>query len=187
MNLEKIRARLQKALAGDTDKLYQLARDLGDELPRKRLEILDKFRRILAKEIQEDLFGRECLPANHYLRGYLTALCDVVVAYSAAVWPGIEEEQKVADLRENGFRPIMLALLDLKEPAGMVVLVASARAISMSSTPDEKGGVVKYCGWDEVTNKLAILRERKLVKSFGEPPCYCLTPDGERLAERLKS
>lgn len=82
MKTEKIRESVAKLLAGHPAELGRLARNLGHELPRKRLQILAEFRAILAD-------ARPTGRSDGYLHGYLEALADVAAAYSAAIEPEV--------------------------------------------------------------------------------------------------
>lgn len=181
MKTEKIKGHLAKLLAGDSKELGRLARELGHELPRKRLEMLAEFRAILA----------DCVPAeDRHIRGYLAALADVSAAYSAAIQPEADEEEAVKFLRENShlkLKPIMLALL---ESHGQVEVLANRLSLDFSSSThdvEERDRAKKeWCGLEEVKNRLDLLCRCQLAENFGEPPCYLLTLYGEHVLERLK-
>lgn len=185
MKTEKIKIRLAKLLAGDLEELGRLARDLGHELPRKRLEILKLFNADLPDEIPVDRYTMGYRPENEYIRGYLGALREVAAAYVAAVEPEVNEEWVSNFLRElEWVKPMMLFLLE----GGCEAEVLLARfSDSFILTPDKKSIMVKRrsCSLEEIKHKLALLRQYEIVESIGEQPRYRLTLFGERVAQKI--
>lgn len=185
MKLQKIKTRLAKLLAGDLEELGRLARDLGHELPRDRLDMLVEFNAILADKIPVDRYTIVYRPENEYIRGYLNALREVAAAYVAATEPEAYVEESVNFLRELKLELLMLLLLD--GSCGDEVLLARI-SDSFILTPGKKSVTVKRrdCSLEEIKRQLALLRQYEIVESIGEQPLYRLTLFGERLAERMK-
>lgn len=167
MKLEKIRARLQEALAGDLNELHRLARDLGHELPRKRLEALGYFRFTIATNEP---------PTDQYVKGFLDALCDVAAAYEAAVKPEIEEQEAVNFLRERGFVQLVLALSE--RTYATAEFLQTYECLLAKTAP----GSLK-----EMQDMLGVLCQLGLVETFGSLPHYRFTLREERVVERLKN
>ena len=181
MQLEKIKANLAKLLAGDSEELGRLARDIGHELPKKRLAVLNEFRATLVDSVTPPgRYIRNYLPEDGYIRGYLAALADVAAAFSAAILPEKQDEEDVIFLRDNGHKPVLLALLKLDRPAGPWCLAIQIMADWGPSVPYNRS-----CGLEDVKNKLTFLCQSEVVESFGERPNYRLTLRGERLAKQL--
>lgn len=166
MKLEKIRVRLQMALAGDLNELHRLARDLGHELPRKRLEALDFFRFTIATNES---------PTDQYVNGFLDALRDVVAAYSAAIQPEIEEKEAIDFVRERGFVHLVLALSEMTYATAE--FLQTYECLLAKTAP----GSLK-----EMQDRLGVLCQLGLVETFDSLPHYRLTLRGERVAERLR-
>jgi len=80
----------------DNLKLYRrLARDLGDELPRRRLEVLSEFRTKLNRINDKNL--------------YLEALSDLCAAYEDSIEPAILEEKYIKEQQH----PLDFKILEL--------------------------------------------------------------------------
>lgn len=88
MKVEKVLSRLGRAPEA-VEELRAAGQALGDELPRRRLDVLRAFRAGLAR-----------LPAlaPSFARGYLLALADVAAAYDAAVEEAHTEAEIAAAL-----------------------------------------------------------------------------------------
>ncbi len=75
MNLQTTIRRLSEK--SDGEELRRAARDVGHELPRKRIQLLSQFR--------TSLDGVDLTGVDDFVVGYRSALADVVAAYEAAV------------------------------------------------------------------------------------------------------
>lgn len=202
MRLDKVKWYLDRVLVdGDMKMLARLARDLGRELPRKRLEVLNEFRAILAGFIADDgrlshdEFHKMCLEAvnkfrtilgepipveGEYVLGYLTALCDVTAAYSAAILPEVQDEEALTFLRANGFGSVMLALLSgqLKSLDQLIQDIAPPQ-----TSAEKLEGVM-----EKINKEIVFLLYNLLATSHDDgkrPAVYSLTLCGERLAKKL--
>lgn len=159
MKIEKTLERLR-----DRELLEQAARDIGHELPRRRLDVLSDFRARAADLPDED----------EYTQGYRAALLDLVAAYERAVEPAVELDVAAEQVlrRENDRR----------------VLEHLARAPAL---PHELAGAL---GVDRstVTRVLQRLRMFHLAEELpsrfgdGRHRLHRLTEQGETLHDRLQ-
>jgi DNA-binding MarR family transcriptional regulator len=104
MRLDKVARKLS---GGQLDEggLRMLARDVGYELPRCRLDTLKRFRELLARLPQGTSQG--------WGEGYRSALLDVVASYEGAVGAAREQQQVALLLRQKrGWQQALEALRD---------------------------------------------------------------------------
>lgn len=171
---------------GDKEKLGELARDLGHELPRNRLDIVDEFRADAAMVIPPiDRRIRDIPSDDGFVRGYLAALLEVAAAYSAAVQPELDEKEAISLLLEKGFKPLLLALMIV--PSGTVDDLSAHLLVDfIASTPEQRVEAGKSFSPEELKNKLHLLCEAGIAEGHGDPMFFRLTLYGERIVERLK-
>ncbi|MCG8419242.1 MAG: MarR family transcriptional regulator [Proteobacteria bacterium] len=100
MNLKKVLTRFALS-PDDHGELRRVARALGNELPRHRLDVLRSFRSELA---------RMCVSGASYAAGYVAGMLDVTAEYESTVRKGEEDNalRRVA-LRE-GWREVLVEL-----------------------------------------------------------------------------
>ncbi len=169
--------RLKMALAGDVNRLRYMARFLGHNFHRKDLNVLGEFRSSVAYAFEK--------PLDPFIKGYFEALMDITAAYLVPIEEDMREQEDLDFLRDNGFKPLMLALLE-GDGEAEILLVRFSNYFFL--TPNEKSVTVTRCSCslEEIKNKLAILCQLGVAESFANPLHYRLTLRGERIASRWK-
>lgn len=159
----KVGATLRRVRSGEAGALRQAARDLGHELPRKRIETLREFRAGLASVPET---------ANDWAKGYKAALADLATAYEAAVEPelDLEEAERVVRARKGFARILSSVGAGVSRPSEL------ARAAAMDA--------------GQVSRALGELRAANLVEDAPAADARSrpvrLTLLGERLLRRLE-
>ncbi|MCG8424850.1 MAG: winged helix-turn-helix domain-containing protein [Proteobacteria bacterium] len=164
MKVEKVLSRFAAA-PEDEGELRRLARAVGDELSRQRLEILQSFRAGLARIHRRD--------SRSFASGYIASLLDVVAEYEVSVRQAYDakELQRLA-VRED-WREILFALeAGPRLPSELAVAAGKDRP--------------------SITRILKRLRMAGLVQAYadgsidGRMRPHRLTLDGRRLVEMLQ-
>lgn len=163
MRLDKV---ARKLAGGRPDErlLRSLSADVGHELPRGRLEVLARFRELLARA--------EPSEPRSFEEGYRVALLEVVAAYEAEAGALQEEKEVEALLRRRGWKQVLTAL-----EQGPRTQAQLAEALEM-----DKG---------QLSRLLKDMRSARLVEVFQTPESkhssqpHQLSLRGQRLLERL--
>ncbi len=166
---DKLVRLIAKAKLGDKRDLAHLARVVsynltGRELKKSELlELLNQFRGTAVSTENND----------DYTRAYFDALLEVVAAYSCELKDQLQKEEDLNFLREEGFGPVMCALLS-KSPKSLDAIVAELENPQNSA--------------EKIKENLLFLQmwEVGLVEKWGEPGVYALTLRGEEFAKKLK-
>ncbi len=85
MKLENIEKKLSAIKAGDKAKLGSVARDVGNELPRNRVELLRQLRCLLAGANLGRIVYDDKPATQEFVDGACCALLEIVAAYEAAI------------------------------------------------------------------------------------------------------
>ena len=164
MRIESVLRRLAER-SDDPGALRSAARDFGDELPRRRMDVLRQFRAGVAA-VRRGKTG--------WLAGYLEALTDVGASYEAA----LAEEQDEDAAEQFARRPHYVGILGALRDAGTLSQVDLGRRLGKSE------GVI--------SRHLSELRDAGLVeiaqveKADGRAKLNRLTLRGERTVDRIR-
>ena len=101
MNLEKVLTRFTNS-PEDERELRRVARALGNELPRNRLEVLQSFRAEMA---------RVSVSGSSFAGGYVAAMLDTTVQYETALQHGEQETSMRRMAMREGWHEILDAML----------------------------------------------------------------------------
>jgi DNA-binding MarR family transcriptional regulator len=108
MNLDKVLSRFAAA-PHDQAELRRLARSLGNELPRERLDILGSFRAGLASaQVFEG--AEDGVHIDSYAMGYVASMLDVIAEYETGLRQRSDQGALEELIAREGWRDVLLAL-----------------------------------------------------------------------------
>jgi DNA-binding MarR family transcriptional regulator len=170
MNLDKVLSRFV-AVPHDQAELRRLARSLGNELPRERLDVLGSFRAGLARApVFEG--AADGLHIDSYAMGYVASMLDVIAEYETGLRQRRDQEALEELALREGWRDVLLALREgPRRIAELGVMLGEQR--------------------DHIARVLSELCAAGLVRTPGRDALdrrarrYRLTVDGERVAEAV--
>lgn len=118
MKVDKVLARFATAPENKKE-LRRVARALGNELPRHRLDVLRKFRAGLAKQRVTD---------GSLAEGYIDGLLDVTAEYEVSLRQGADECEIQRQALRKDWREVLLVLKEgPKRPSDVAALLAKDR------------------------------------------------------------
>ncbi|WP_428264031.1 helix-turn-helix domain-containing protein [Haliangium sp.] len=100
MKVDKVLKRLA-AKPEDAEELRRVARALGSELPRQRLEVLRAFRAGLARQTE---------PEGTFADGYLNGMLDITAEYEVSLRQVADESERQRLAMRREWREVLLAL-----------------------------------------------------------------------------
>jgi DNA-binding MarR family transcriptional regulator len=147
-----------------------LARSLGNELPRERLDILNNFRSGLARASVFE--GAEGVEAESYAMGYVASMLDVIAEYETGLRQR-RDQGAIEDLvAREGWRDVLLALRQ-----------GPRRIAELAAMLGEQRGLIAQVLTELCTAGLVRTPERDTLDRRVRR--YRLTVEGERVAEAV--